>query len=837
MKNIKNRLYLDGWRKVSKDLFDAYIICYKNLEINSDLDPRQELVKALEEKNILGKVKPENYGAAYIPARELGIFYQDENGKYILGNNARKYTNNAITYEEYMKGYILNYMALINGVIIYPFQIITEYSLNASNEKDLDEVFEDCKSYFSSDDTDNQELAKSSLGKFLDRGIESGTLTKNGDKYAVKDVKVYAHNYVIPEMTPEEFSETFMGGSRSAQENIVKIMIDRMDVSNTKLAFDEFIKKFTKEELAIYVQFLKDIITKFDLKKGDERLVFTFRDGRLNFTVGQRYSWNISIIDNERFGVISSEKLNETSAQYKGSENATWYTYLNIFKPTSKELDLIFQGIKTELERSNKSSYRNKNQKEFENYIFDLLLNANIMKHPLNQILFGPPGTGKTYTTITKALNIIGLLEEKDSYTKEEYEAAQELFQNELGKRIEFVTMHQSFSYEDFVQGLKPRKTDDGKGITFDYKNGVFKATCERADESKLLLKRSTTTEETILIDKLFPSFLLSIDEQSVYDTLSAKKFEGKKITQKIAIEYFNEKLGKKYCKAWRDKFDYVLGNKSPRVGYQADKFRDGELEDFKEYSETFGKLTPEKRKEKLITEWIDDKPETIIAENILNNHVIILDEINRANISRVFGELIALIEKDKRDGKLTATLPSGDPFTVPSNLFIIGTMNTADKSIALVDIALRRRFKFIPLYPNSELLRSVLKENKIEQEEIEKRVNLMTNLNKIIRAKKSVDFEIGHSYFMENETLINILNNQVLPLLNEYFMYDLRKVKEIIEKTQKDKEGNNIPKLGINLNQSIWKDRGLLEVESIDTEAELVEDALDEADENNSDS
>jgi hypothetical protein len=455
---------------------------------------------------------------------------------------------------------------------------------------------------------------------------------------------------------------------------------------------------------------------------------------------------------------------------------------------------------------------------------------------PLNQILFGPPGTGKTYSTITKALNIIGLLPEKDSYTKEEYEAAQELFQNELGKRIEFVTMHQSFSYEDFVQGLKPRKSDDGQGISFDYKNGVFKAICERADESKILLKRNTT-EEIFLIDKLFPSFLLSIDEQSVYDILSEKKFRGKKITQKLAIEYFNEKLGKKYCKAWRDKFDYVLGDKSPRVGYQADKFRDGELEDFIEYSKAFEKLTSEERKEKLISEWIDDKQKAIIGESILNNHVIILDEINRANISRVFGELIALIEKDKRDGKLTAALPSGDHFTVPSNLFIIGTMNTADKSIALVDIALRRRFKFIPLYPNMELLKTVLKENKIDQEEIEKRVNLLTNLNKIIRAKKSVDFEIGHSYFMENETLINILNNQVLPLLNEYFMYDLRKVKEIIEKTQKDKEGNSIPKLDITLNQGIWKDRGLLEVVSIDTKPEHKEDELGQADENTSDS
>ena len=255
------------------------------------------------------------------------------------------------------------------------------------------------------------------------------------------------------------------------------------------------------------------------------------------------------------------------------------------------------------------------------------------------------------------------------------------------------------------------------------------------------------------------------------------------------------------------------------------------------EYAKVFMELTPEKRNEKLIKEWIEDKPQTSIAENELNNHVIILDEINRANISRVFGELIALIEKDKRDGKLTATLPSGEPFTVPSNLYIIGTMNTADKSIALVDIALRRRFIFIPLYPDTNVLRAVLREYNFKESEIEKRVKLLTNLNKIIRAKKSVDFEIGHSYFMENDTLINILNNQVLPLLNEYFMYDLRKVKEIIEKTQKDKEGLTISKLGIILNQDAWKERGLLEVKEIVTDNEKKEEELAETDENSADS
>lgn len=457
-----------------------------------------------------------------------------------------------------------------------------------------------------------------------------------------------------------------------------------------------------------------------------------------------------------------------------------------------------------------------------EQYLLTHNINLDIkeepkMKYPLNQILYGPPGTGKTYSTITKALKIIGV-----EYNKN-YQEAQKLFQMELGKRIEFVTMHQSFSYEDFVQGLKPTPTEHGSGVVFNYKNGVFKEICERADENRFLDK-SNPNENKILTDKLFPSFYLSIDENSVYEILKEFVYDGENVPQYQAIEYFNKKLGKKYCKAWRDKFDYILGNKSPRIGYQPDKFREGEIEEFTKYSNEFEKLTPEERKNKIITEWIDNKSEIISMSPQANNHVIILDEINRANISRVFGELITLIEKDKRDGKLTATLPSGEHFTVPSNLHIIGTMNTADKSIALVDIALRRRFEFEALYPDPDVLKNVLKKNGFSNNDIQQRVNILSRLNRIIRAKKSVDFEIGHSYFMDNDTLVNILNKQVLPLLNEYFMYDLKKVKEIIEQTQKDKEGEAIPKPGIIFNNQIWKDRGLLEVESIKSE----EDNLD---------
>lgn len=153
-------------------------------------------------------------------------------------------------------------------------------------------------------------------------------------------------------------------------------------------------------------------------------------------------------------------------------------------------------------------------------------------------------------------------------------------------------------------------------------------------------------------------------------------------------------------------------------------------------------------------------------------NYVLIIDEINRANISRVFGELITLLEDDKRIGKeneLIVTLPNGEAFGVPPNLYIIGTMNTADKSIALIDIALRRRFEFEPKFPEPD---------KLKKED----ADLLKIINKnIINQGKSADFTIGHAFFMKGMDTEDVIKQKIIPLLMEYFNNNTSTVEKVL--------------------------------------------------------
>jgi 5-methylcytosine-specific restriction protein B len=367
------------------------------------------------------------------------------------------------------------------------------------------------------------------------------------------------------------------------------------------------------------------------------------------------------------------------------------------------------------------------------------IMDTTNFKAPLNQILYGPPGTGKTYNTILEAAKII---------TGNEfisYEESLVKFNEKLGIQIEFITFHQNYSYEDFIQGIRP-DTENGKELTFEKKDGIFKRIADRA------LKNLTDSEKPESakkdFDAVFHNFVLPlIEEDEIEVKMKKTSFYITQISEK-SIE-FRKNQGDS---------QHTLSINTLRKMYN-DGLNEIILGGLQPYYNPILRVLLEKGKSQFTP--VEKK-----------NFVIIIDEINRANISRVFGELITLIEKDKRShGKIPmrVTLPSGDSFIVPSNLYIIGTMNTADKSIALLDIALRRRFDFVAKYPDVSLVRP-------EYEVI------FLAINKAILDRKNHDFTIGHAYFMDDDyTLESTINNKVIPLLLEYFMNDEKEVTAIL--------------------------------------------------------
>lgn len=364
----------------------------------------------------------------------------------------------------------------------------------------------------------------------------------------------------------------------------------------------------------------------------------------------------------------------------------------------------------------------------------------------LNTIFYGPPGTGKTYKTIIRAAEIV----ENRSITS--YKEALEVFKSNLHDQIEFITFHQNYSYEDFIQGLRP-DTDNDNGLLFEKKDGVFKKIADRA------LKNITESEKSPVIkkpfDETFSEYIRPLTEGEVEEIEVKMRLVSFYITAitKHSIEFRKASGGT----------SHTLSLTTLRKMYEAESVMD--IQGLTSY------YTP--LLEKLLQIGVDSTGKKKVVSR--KNYVIIIDEINRANISRVFGELITLIEKDKRSHgeiPMEVRLPSGDKFIVPSNLYIIGTMNTADKSIALLDIALRRRFEFEPMYPLYEI-----SDGEIYDADILKSIN-----TQIIKSKGR-DFQIGHSFFMgENKDLIKRMNNKVIPLLLEYYMNDEKEVRAILQ-------------------------------------------------------
>lgn len=440
----------------------------------------------------------------------------------------------------------------------------------------------------------------------------------------------------------------------------------------------------------------------------------------------------------------------------------------------------------------------------FEEEIMEIKMqNVNL---PLNQILYGPPGTGKTYHTIDKALDILGENLENRDDKKAKFD---EYINN---GQIVFITFHQSYGYEEFVEGIKPvmgSEQSSSKEVEYEIKDGVFKELCKRALDKEREI--AVNIENIISKNPKVWKISLGAKEEKETGSLQTYCFENNQIrigwgdtrnknnpsinnfgsmqigdlvcvldtertikavgVIKSKVKYSKEEENKKGCSFDIDRYqtyrevEWILKNKVIDI-YELNNNDNTKLD----------QKTVYELKNILVGDLIE-----IIKDNLRKKFIIIIDEINRGNVSKIFGELITLIEPSKRIGEseeLKVILPySGEKFGVPKNVYIIGTMNTADRSITSLDTALRRRFEFVEMMPKPSKLFTI---EDINLQELLKAIN--TRIEYLLDREKT----IGHAFFIgvkNLEDLKSVFQNKIIPLLQEYFYNDYALINAVLNK------------------------------------------------------
>jgi len=539
----------------------------------------------------------------------------------------------------------------------------------------------------------------------------------------------------------------------------------------------------------------------------------------INYIDKNEYSVNIIVkVKSFAIGEVKRVDLENSSLYIKWDKSYTpnqWYSYYR--------QDGIWQcELKNNLNKNQKEKYLELYKMAFEGkqqdykwWIDKGILNrykkSNIQTKDFkisninikNIILYGSPGVGKTHNT-NKLIRLIenGKSDKEIFETIKSNESSDSVDISDIKDRVKFVTFHQSFGYEDFIEGFRPNDEGDIELI-----DGIFKEITNQAKEKNISIHLGNELQEKLGLIKDKPTiWKISLGERG---EIKEKCFENNyirigwdkygnldnrtDIPQRELKDFYNLEIGDiifVFKNQWEidgigivtegykfiDKYDiykhqrgieWIIKNKTINIAKYNKNIR--------MTLSTLYRLSRISKNDVLeIIQENTDNRERI--HNKRQNYYLIIDEINRANISKVFGELITLIEEDKRD-KLEVTLPySKESFSIPSNLYIIGTMNSTDKSIALIDIALRRRFTFLKMEPNADLI------------DYQPAKEIFEKLNKQIKQDLGEDYQIGHSYFMQiadEDDLDFVLEYKIKPLLEEYFYGDdrLNNVLEIINR------------------------------------------------------